>query len=154
MVSSPVQLLGWWGVPQRADWECRTVLMMSNAGAQQGTTPHNICAHLEPQCLYNSWALNGCVSKISVMSQPWTYSTWRKGLQPFLDSSDEHQTWLFFVFPAFSLLSLLILRKPCYKPEKVFLSIRITQHFPVYIQDRKDPVLPLLGCDSQVYENV
>lgn len=64
-----------------------------------------------------------------------------------------------FVFPALSSLSLLILRKPSHKSKKLFLGTRITQPFPMppkvmYIQARKDPVSPLLGCDSQIYENV
>jgi len=64
-----------------------------------------------------------------------------------------------FVFPAFSFLFLLILRKPWYKSEKLFLSTRITQPFPTFpkfmcIQDRKDPISPLLEYDSQIYENV
>lgn len=42
------------------------------------------------------WALNGKgVWKILVVSQPWAESTWRKGLQPFLGSSNEHQKWSF-----------------------------------------------------------
>lgn len=64
-----------------------------------------------------------------------------------------------FVFPAFPFLSLLSLRKPCYKSQKLFLGTRISQPFPMppkvmYIQDRKDPVSPLLGYNPQIYENV
>lgn len=159
MSSSPAQLLGWGDALQRGDWECGTAMTIPNVearGAEFHTSSVHICSRDGRTAAFTSPEQSVCsdFSGGPALDFLLQLGSLFLLLQMSVRNDLPHFV-LFFVF-----LSLFCFSSSWEnKSEKWFPSTRTTQLFPlppeaVSIQDRKDPVSPLLRYDSEIYGNI